>query len=75
MRRPPLTRKKIDLIWSAIHGAWLDARDSDDTEPNVESRKEIKEAMDFWLKLSHWHRWKQEQKKSVGNPEEDTECP
>tara|TARA_R110000796_G_scaffold241802_3_gene363635 strand:+ start:131 stop:340 length:210 start_codon:yes stop_codon:yes gene_type:complete len=65
MRRPPLTRKKIDLIWSAICDAWLMARDSDDTEPNIESRKEIKEAMNFVQKLSQWHTWKQEQKKEL----------
>ena len=64
MRRPSLTRKKIDLIWSAIMGAWLDARDSDDTEPNVELRKEITEAMDFVQKLSQWHKWKQEQREA-----------
>ena len=64
MRRPPLTRKKIDVILSAIMAAWLDVRDSDDTEPNVESRKEIEEAMDFWRKLSQWHKWKQEQREA-----------
>jgi hypothetical protein len=60
LRRPPLTRKKIDLILVAL--MWADAQYRDEQEEYPEENKAIQEATDFVRRLSRWHRWKQEQK-------------
>jgi len=58
MRRPPLTRKKIDVISQAIHLAFYEFEESEFPEEN----KAIQEARMFWMDISIWHDWKQQQR-------------
>ncbi len=67
MRRPPLTRKKIRLLQSLLYTLSFNYEDCEGEFP--EQVKELQEGQDFLHRLTIWHKWKQEQKKSVGNPE------
>jgi len=60
MRRPPLTRKKIEAIRTCILLAEGEVEDHDGHL--AEEEKQVIEASEFVRQLSRWHKWKQEQK-------------
>jgi len=61
MRRPPLTRKKIEAIMHSIGLAQGYCSDPDDPY-FAELAKPVDEAREYMLKVSRWHKWKQQQK-------------
>lgn len=73
MRRPTLTRKRIEgfLYGMAFAQADIEAMTESDQKYYKKEIDEFESACDYLAELSQWHRWKQEQRKSVGNPEED----
>jgi|15BtaG_2_1085339.scaffolds.fasta_scaffold22243_6 hypothetical protein len=71
MRRPTLTRKRIEGFLFGMTFAQCDIEAMDESDQK-EYKKDIdafESALDYLSELSRWHKWKQEQRKSVGNPE------
>jgi hypothetical protein len=58
MRRPPLTRKKIEALiaLSSCGYSYIDEKD------NYPHRKQCEDGIKFVQKLKRWHNWKQQQK-------------
>jgi hypothetical protein len=58
MRRPPLTRKRIEALIALSTCAHSFIDDEDD----YPHRKQCEDGIKFVVKLKRWHKWKQEQK-------------
>ena len=67
MRRPSLTRKKIDVILDSLYlmGACAGVDDGDFAAEGCRTEQDIKdyhEAVNFMHRLLWWNKWKQEQR-------------
>jgi len=69
MRRPPLTKKRIDGLFFALSFTQCDIECM--TECDREDYKKDIEAFDsaslYVAELNRWHKWKQEQKRNKTN--------
>tara|TARA_R100001463_G_scaffold116486_4_gene171788 strand:+ start:897 stop:1106 length:210 start_codon:yes stop_codon:yes gene_type:complete len=67
MRRPTITRKRIDGLFVALSFAQgdIEAMTGDDQKDCKKDIDAFESACAYVSELSHWHRWKQEQNKEL----------
>ena len=59
MNRPRLTKKRIDSLLTAVWTAESYYEGVEEDEVNKDEIRDIREAYNFVLALSRWHRFKQ----------------
>jgi hypothetical protein len=69
MRRPTLTRKRIEgfLFGRGFAQGDIEAMTESDQKDNKKDIDAFESACDYLAELSQWHRWKQEQAKAERN--------
>ena len=67
MRRPPLTRKRIEgfLFGMAFAQGDIDCMTESDQKERKKDIDAYDSASQYLVELSRWHKWKQQQRKEI----------